>query len=146
MPSVFILHSANFERELRFPLPDRNGPGQTFSDFYVLSSSTHSLCCYHTRQDPPFLCSSTSVFATHMMALCCPALWLMVTIQCEKFPWGGASWLKQRRNSLLLSAELIEEGSECVCAHVDTETRFGGCQQVHACLSAVVVEEPSSMN
>ena len=52
------------------------------------------------------------------MALCCPGLWLMAAIQPEKFPWVGASWLTQRRNSLLLSVELTEQGGVWVIVRV----------------------------
>lgn len=60
-------------------------------------------CRSHQCIPPPI---NASLFATHLMAMCCPGLWLMATIQPDKFPWVGASWLTQRRNSLLLSAEL----------------------------------------
>lgn len=88
------------------------------------------LCC---RPIAPFwmhLC------LLHVMALCCPRLWLMAAIQPEKFPWVGASCLTRRRNSLLLSVELMEqEGSEwsyvCLfmCMHAcERETNFCACQ------------------
>lgn len=60
-------------------------------------------CRSHQCNPPPI---NASLFAMHLMAMCCPGLWLMATIQPDKFPWVGASWLTQRRNSLLLSAEL----------------------------------------
>lgn len=62
-----------------------------------------SLMSFSSVYPPPI---NASLFATHLMAMCCPGLWLMATIQPDKFPWVGASWLTQRRNSLLLSAEL----------------------------------------
>lgn len=92
----------------------------------IPSSSVHSLYfCHHSKPllryvvaplPPPL--TNSSLFATHVMALCCPGLWLMAAIQPEKFPWVGASWLTQRRNSLLLSVELTEQGGAWVIVRV----------------------------
>lgn len=121
----------------------------------IPSSSVHSLglchnykllLCYVVVPLPP---TNTSLFATHVMALCCPGLWLMATIQPEKFPWVGASWLTQRRNSLLLSIELTEQGGVWVIVRVSACMRgrernsfFCACQ-LSACLSTFAVYEPS---
>lgn len=97
--------------------------------FVIPSSSVPSLClchnyklllCYVVVPSPP---TKASLFATHVMAPCCPGLWLMAAIQPEKFPWVGASWLTQRRNSLLLSVELTEQGGVWVIARVSVCVR-----------------------
>lgn len=69
----------------------------------------------------------------------CLGLWLMAAIQPEKFPWVVASWLTQRRNSLLLSVELMEQGgvwvNECVRMHTRRRwTHFWACHSF-ACMS-----------
>lgn len=108
-----------------------------FMVFLIPPSSVPSLCFCHNHKPllyyvvDPLPPTNASLFATHVMALCCPGLWLMAAIQPEKFPWVGASWLTQRRNSLLLSVELTEQGgvwvivrvSVCVCVHVRERER-----------------------
>ncbi len=132
--------------------------------FVIPFSSVPSLClchnyklllCYVVVPLPP---TNASLFATHVMAPCCPGLWLMAAIQPEKFPWVGASWLTQRRNSLLLSVELTEQGgvwviarvSVCVCACTrDTQRErernsflsVSACTSVHLCCVWAIMRE-----